>query len=250
MTLGRRLTAEAVGTGLLSAVVVGSGISAARLSADPGIQLAANCAATVTGLAVIILLVGPVSGAHLNPAVSLVDWFTARRGDATGLSSTEMSGYAAAQIAGGSAGTALANLMYDQPAITVATTDRTGLHQWLAEIVATAGLVAIITALIRTGRTALAPVAVAGWIGAAYWFTSSTSFANPAITLARTLSDTYTGIAPACAPAFVAAQIFGAFLGLGLAAYLYPRPEPDSRGPVDSETPSAVPAHVGHGTHD
>ena len=220
--LVRRLAAEALGTGLLAAVVVGSGIAAARLSpADRGLQLFENAAATAAALAVIILLVGPVSGAHLNPLVSLADWWLGRR-DHTGLDLGEVGGYAAAQTAGGIGGTVLANLMYDLAPVTWSHTDRSAGHLWLSEVVATAGLIAVVFALARSGRAALSAATIGAYIGAAYFFTASTSFANPAITVARAFTDTFAGIAPASVPAYVIAQTVGAGLGLATVRLLYP----------------------------
>lgn len=215
--LGRRLLAELVGSALLAAVVVGSGIAAARLSpGDAGLQLMENAAATAAGLYAIILVFGPVSGAHLNPVVSVVD---AAFG---GLPRRDALAYAGAQVAGCAAGAVLANAMFAEAAISIATTHRaTGAHV-LAEVVATAGLVSVIFALARTGRTAAVPGAVGVYIGAAYFFTSSTSFANPAITVGRTLSDSFAGIAPASVPAFVVAQLIGGALAAGLVRLLYP----------------------------
>ncbi|MVU80898.1 aquaporin family protein [Nocardia sp. ET3-3] len=220
--LARRLTAEAVGTALLVAVVVGSGIAAQRLSPDDiGIQLLENSTATVFGLATLILLFGPVSGAHFNPAVSLADWLAGRR-TGTGLSGVEAAAYSAAQTFGAIAGAVLANVMFDQAAAQISTHHRVDSGHLIGEIVATAGLIALIFTLARTGRAALAPLAVAAWIGAAYWFTSSTSFANPAVTVGRIFTDSFAGIAPASAPGFIAAQLLGALLGLGLVAICYP----------------------------
>lgn len=185
----RRLAAEALGTGLLVAVIVGSGIAAAELSpGDVGLQLLENALATAAGLAVIILLVEPVSGAHLNPVVSIADWWIGRhRG--SGLRLTHLGAYAAAQIVGAIFGACLANLMYGLPAISIATTTRSGSNLFLSEVVATAGLVALIFALARRGRAGLTAAAVGAYIGAAYWFTASTSFANPAVTIGRMFSD-------------------------------------------------------------
>ncbi len=220
--LGRRLFAEFLGTGLLVAVVIGSGIAAGRLSPDDtGLQLLQNSLTTVFGLGVLILLFGPVSGAHFNPVVSAVDWALGRR-HGTGLSAGDVAAYTAAQTGGGIAGAVLANLMFELPAVTISDTVRSGLGLWLGEVVATAGLIAVIVALARTGRAALSAVAVASWIGAAYWFTSSTSFANPAVTIARMFSDTFAGITPASVPAFVLMQIIGAAIGAALAVTLYP----------------------------
>jgi glycerol uptake facilitator-like aquaporin len=218
----RRLIAEALGTGLLVTVVVGSGIAASRLSpTDVGLQLLENAASTAAGLAVIILLVTPVSGAHLNPAVSAADWALGRR-SRTGLTGVKLAGYVLAQVVGAAGGAMLANLMFELPAVNTSDTARTGAHLWLAEIVATAGLVALIFALIRTGRTRMVPAAVGAYIGAAYWSTSSTSFANPAVTIGRALSDTFAGIAPASVPGFILAQFIGAAVGAGIVLLLYP----------------------------
>lgn len=220
-SLPRRLLAELLGTALLVAVVVGSGIAAQDLSPDDvGLQLLENSTATVLGLTVLILLFGPVSGAHLNPVVSLADWFVGRRAG-TGLPLAEVGAYAMAQVAGAVGGAVLANAMFGV-ATTVSTKDRaTGPHL-LAEVVATTVLVALIFALVRTGRGAVAAPAVGAYIGAAYWFTSSTSFANPAVTIGRVFSDTFAGIAAASAPAFVVAQLVGGALGVALTLALYP----------------------------
>jgi glycerol uptake facilitator-like aquaporin len=222
-TLSRVVVAEALGTGLLVTVVVGSGIAAQRLSpSDTGLQLLENAVATGLGLAVIILLVGPVSGAHLNPVVSLADWWTGRR-TGTGLPGRRVAAYAVAQIVGATLGAVLANLMFDVPQA-LATTERDGPRLWLGEVVATAGLVWLVLVLVRTGRLHLAPAAVGAYIGAAYWFTSSTSFANPAVTVGRAFSDTFAGIHPASVPGFVVAQLAGGVLGVALAVYLHPHP--------------------------
>jgi glycerol uptake facilitator-like aquaporin len=219
--LTRRLVAELVGTMMLVAVVVGSGIAAQRLSpGDTGLQLLENSTATFLGLTVLILLFGPVSGGHFNPVVSAADWFLGRR-TRTGLTGGEVVAYAAAQVAGGILGAELANAMFRVPLTELATTDRSGTHLMLAEVVATAGLVALVFALARTGRGALAAPAVGAYIGAAYWFTSSTSFANPAVTIGRVFSDTFAGIAPASVPGFVLAQIVGAGVAVALVSYLF-----------------------------
>lgn len=173
-----------MGTGPLVAVVVGSGIQAAELSHDVGVQLLANSLATVFGLAVLIVLLGPVSGAHFNPAVTLAAWFTGRR-DRTGPPLREVAAYVPAQVVGAIVGAVLANAMFAEPLVKISTHDRSAGHLWLGEVVATAGLILLIFGLARIGRAALAPVAVAAYIGAAYWFTSSTSFANPAVTVGR-----------------------------------------------------------------
>lgn len=220
--LWRRALAELVGTGLLVAVVVGSGIMAAQLSPhDVGLELLENAVATAAGLTVIILMFGPVSGAHFNPVVSIADWMLGRR-TRTGLPARDLLAYLPAQVAGGIGGSVLANLMFALPAVTTATKDRSSGHLWLGEVVATAGLVALIFALARSGRTRLAPAAVGAYIGAAYWFTSSTSFANPAVTIARAFSDTFAGIAPGSVAPFVVAQLAGALIGVGLVVALYP----------------------------
>ncbi|MEV6325636.1 MIP/aquaporin family protein [Nocardia sp. NPDC051787] len=220
--MARRLVAEFVGSALLVAVVVGSGIAAEQLSpGNTGLQLLENSTATVFGLGVLILVFGPVSGAHFNPVVSVADWLLGRR-RGTGLGGVEVLGYVAAQIAGCSAGAVLANVMFEVGAFQVSTHDRVSDGHLVGEVVATAGLVAVIFALARTGRAAMSAAAVGAYIGAAYWFTSSTSFANPAVTVGRMFSDTFAGIAPGSAPAFIAAQIGGAALGLALIVWLYP----------------------------
>jgi glycerol uptake facilitator-like aquaporin len=229
--LARRLTAELLGTALLVTVVVGSGIAAQRLSPDDvGLQLLENSTATFLGLTVLILLFGPVSGAHFNPVVSAADWFLGRR-SRTGLSGIDVASYTVAQTLGAIAGAELANLMYQVPLTELSTKHRTGGHLLLAEVVATAGLVALIFALARTGRGMLAAPAVGAYIGAAYWFTSSTSFANPAVTIGRVFSDTFAGIAPGSVPGFVVAQVIGAAVAVGLVAWLYPHVG-DSAGDV------------------
>ncbi len=220
--LARRALAELLGTGLLVAVVVGSGIMAQQLSPhDVGLQLLENSAATAAGLTVLIVMFGPVSGAHFNPVVSLADWALGRKAG-TGLVGRDLLAYLPAQIAGGIGGAVLANLMFALPAVTTASKDRSSGHLWLGEIVATAGLIIVIFTLTRTGRTHLAPASVGAYIGAAYWFTSSTSFANPAVTIARAFSDTFAGIAPASVAPFIAAQLGGALIGAALVLALYP----------------------------
>jgi glycerol uptake facilitator-like aquaporin len=220
--LHRRLLGELVGTCLLVAVVIGSGIAAQRLSpTDTGLELLQNSLTTVFGLGVLILVFGPVSGAHFNPVVSVVDWAVGRR-SGTGLSGYDAFAYTFAQTVGGIGGALLANVMFGLAAVQVSQHDRTGPGLWIGELVATAGLLTVILALARTGRASLSAAAVAAWIGAAYWFTSSTSFANPAVTIARIFSDTFAGITPASVPMFLVAQILGAALGTGLALVLYP----------------------------
>jgi glycerol uptake facilitator-like aquaporin len=221
-TVGRQLLAEFLGTALLVTVVIGSGIAAAQLSpGDIGLQLLENSIATALGLAVLILLFGPVSGAHFNPVVSLSDWLLGRR-RSSGLSFGSAAAYTAAQVIGGIAGAVLANVMFDRAALEISTKDRFTTGHLIGEIVATAGLIALIFALARTGRAALSAAAVGAYIGAAYWFTSSTSFANPAVTIGRVFSDTFAGIAPSSAPGFIAAQAVGALIGLALVVVLYP----------------------------
>ena len=220
--LARRLTAELLGTALLVTVVVGSGIAAQRLSpGDVGLQLLENSTATAFGLTVLILLFGPVSGAHFNPVVSAADWLLGRR-RGSGLSAGEVGAYTVAQVVGAVAGAELANLMYQVPIGELSGKDRTGAHLWLGEVVATVGLVALIFALARTGRGVLAALAVGAYIGAAYWFTSSTSFANPAVTVGRVFSDTFAGIAPGSVPGFVVAQLVGGLIAVTLVGWLYP----------------------------
>ncbi|MFF0157902.1 aquaporin [Streptomyces sp. NPDC005263] len=230
VSLSRRVAAEALGTGLLTAVVVGSGIQAAELSHDVGVQLLANSLATVFGLGVLITLLGPVSGAHFNPAVTLAAWYTGRR-RGTGPTPREVAAYVSAQFGGAIGGTLLADAMFARPLVTFSTHDRSAGNLWLAEAVATAGLVLLIFGLERTAGTtarsaSLVPAAVASYIGAAYWFTSSTSFANPAVTVGRAFTDTFAGIAPASVAPFIAAQLVGVVLGLGAVAAVYGRPSP------------------------
>ena len=220
--LPRRLLAEFVGTALLVTVVVGSGIAAAKLSTnDVGLQLLENSTATVFGLAVLILMFGPVSGAHFNPVVTAADWLLGRR-SGTGIAGGDALVYVAVQVVGAVAGALLANVMFDRRVFELATTDRITTGHLVGEIVATAGLIALIFTLARTGRAALCAAAVGAYIGAAYWFTSSTSFANPAVTVGRMFSDSFAGIAPGSAPGFIAAQIVGALIGLALIVALYP----------------------------
>ncbi len=212
----RRLLAEYLGSLLLAALVIGSGIAAQRLSADPGLQLLENAAVTGAGLFAIILMFGPVSGAHINPVVSLVD---AALG---GMPWREALAYLPAQVAGCVSGAVLANAMFAEAAISISATHRASPAHLLAEIVATAGLLLLIFSLARTGRAGSTPAAVGAYIAAAYWFTSSTSFANPAISVGRIFSDTFAGIAPASVPAFAIAQLTAAALALGLIRVLYP----------------------------
>lgn len=213
----RRLSAELVGSALLAALVIGSGIAAQNLSpSDTGLQLLENAIATALGLPVLILIFGPVSGAHFNPVVSIVDSLTGARAWRDTLS------YIPVQVLGCVLGAVLANLMFGGAAVSVSTTDRLTPPHFLAEIVATAGLILIIFVLARTGRASLTPAAVGAYIGAAYFFTSSSSFANPAITIGRIFSNTFAGIAPTSAPGFILAQLIGAAVGFALLLWFYP----------------------------
>lgn len=219
LDLPRRMVAEALGTALLVMAVVGSGIMATQLSPDDvGLQLLENAFATMGALVGLILVFGTVSGAHFNPVVSVLDRLFGS------LSSGDTVAYVAAQVVGGCAGAVLANLMFELPAVELSTTDRSSPALWLSEVVATVGLLLVIHGCVRTGRAAVVPFAVGLWIGGAYWFTSSTSFANPAVTIARMLSDTFAGIAPSSVPPFVVAQVAGMFVAWGLIRFLFPHP--------------------------
>ena len=233
--LPRRLFAEFLGSAFLAAVVIGSGIAAANLSpGDTGLQLFENAAATAAGLFTIILMFGPVSGGHFNPVVSLVD------ASFGGLSWRDALAYIPAQIAGCVAGAITANGMFALAAISISDKHRASEAHLLAEVVATLGLILVIFALARTRRGSLAPAAVGAYIGAAYFFTSSTSFANPAIDVGRMFSDTFAGIAPASVPAFVIAQLVGGVLAIGVLRILYPdiTPEEAAEAMVPHEEPS------------
>lgn len=221
----RRLAAELLGSALLAAIVLGSGVMASKLSDDVGIQLLGNAWATALGLGVLILVLAPVSGAYLNPVVSIADSILGFR------AWRDTIAYLPVQIAGCVAGAVLANAMFGLPAVSWSTTERAEPSALLSEIVATAGLVLVIFALARTGRGALAAPAVGAYIGAACFFTSSTSFANPAITIGRMFSDSFAGISPGSAPWFVLAQLVGTGVGLALVCALFPaaRPRPASR---------------------
>ena len=215
--LARKATAEAVGTALLVAIVVGSGIFAQRLSPhDLGLQLLENSIATGAGLVALILAFGSVSGAHFNPVVSIADRVLG------GLTTRELAFYVPAQVLGACAGAVVANLMFELDAVTLSMHTRSSAGLWLGEVVATFGLLTVILGVVRSGRASTAPFAVGGYIAAAYWFTSSTSFANPAVTVGRMLTDTFAGIKPSSAPAFVVAQLAGGALAVGLARFLYP----------------------------
>ncbi|HEX5821213.1 MAG TPA: MIP/aquaporin family protein [Solirubrobacterales bacterium] len=225
--LPRRLFAEFLGSAFLAAVVIGSGIAAANLSpGDIGLQLFENAAATAAGLFTIILMFGPVSGGHFNPVVSLVD------ASFGGLSWRDALAYIPAQIAGCVAGAITANGMFALAAISISDKHRASEAHLFAEVVATLGLILVIFALARTRRGSLAPAAVGAYIGAAYFFTSSTSFANPAIDVGRMFSDTFAGIAPASVPAFVIAQLVGGVVAIGVLRILYPDITPDEAAEV------------------
>jgi glycerol uptake facilitator-like aquaporin len=215
-SLARRLAAEFLGSGFLAAIVIGSGIAAQRLSpSDTGLELLENSAATAAGLFAVILMFGPVSGAHFNPVVSLAD---AALG---GISWREALAYLPAQVAGCVTGAVAANLMFAQAAVSISVKHRASGAHALSEVIATAGLLLVIFALTRSGRAGTAPAAVGAYIGAAYWFTASTSFANPAITVGRMFSDTF-----ASAPVFIAAQVGGGIAGVLLIRFLYPSLSP------------------------
>jgi len=210
----KKLAGEYLGTALLVSIVIGSGIMATELSHDVGVQLLINTISTVFGLAVLIQILGPISGANFNPVVTLIDLIQKRTNVATFIQ------FSIAQTAGAITGAILANAMFSHSLIEISTKTRSGGNQYLGEIVATAGLILIINVLIHQEKTALIPVIVASWIGSAYFFTSSTSFANPAVTVGRIFSDSFAGIAPGCVAKFIAAQILGALIGLGLTKVL------------------------------
>ncbi|MEV7556378.1 aquaporin [Streptomyces sp. NPDC089795] len=219
-SLSRRAAAELVGTAGLLVVVIGSGLKAAELSRDTGVALIANSFASAIGLGLIITIFGPLSGAHLNPVVTLTSWWSRRIGG-EGLGGREALVYTAAQSAGAIGGALVAEVMFGRTPGTFATQVRDGGHLLIGEVVATAGLVLLIQGLGRTGRPRFVPPAVAAYIAAAIWFTSSGSFANPAGTIGRSFTDSFTGIAPESLPGFVGAQLVGGILGLALAALLY-----------------------------
>ena len=225
-SLARRLAAEALGTGLLLATVIGSGIMGQKLAAgNVALALLGNTIPTGAILVVLIVIFGPISGAHFNPAVSIA--FALR----DELTWREVALYTASQIAGGVLGTWAAHVMFDLPIWQLSTTTRTGPGQWIAEIVATFGLLLTILGCVVRAPAAT-PYAVGLYITAAYWFTASTSFANPAVTIARTLSDTFAGIAPANAPFFVVAQLLGMSIAFLVAAYLWPQREQVQSSPT------------------
>lgn len=225
--MARRLLAELLGSALLAAVVIGSGIAAARLSPDDiGLELLENATATAVGLFTIILMFGPVSGAHFNPVVSLVD---ATFG---GISWREAGAYVPTQIVGCGVGAVLANGMFGLSAVTISQHHRASSPHLLGEVVATFGLILVIFSLVRSHRAAIAPAAVGAYIGGAYWFTSSTSFANPAISIGRMFSNTFAGIAPASVPAYVVAQLIGGLLAILAIRVLYPDVTPTDAADV------------------
>jgi arsenate reductase len=212
------VSAEAVGTSFLVAIVVGSGIYAQRLSpGNVGLQLLYNSTATGAGLVALILAFGPISGAHFNPVVTLADRMLG--GITTGAAAL----YVVAQTVGACAGAVVANLMFSLPAVDISTHVRSGSGLWLGEFVATFGLLLVILGVVRAGRASVAAFAVGGYIAAAYWFTSSTSFANPAVTIGRTLTNSFAGIAPRSAPAFILFQVLGGVVAVGLAHFWNPR---------------------------
>ena len=242
--LWRRLLAEFLGSAFLAAVVIGSGIAAQRLSpGETGLELLENAAATAAGLFAIILMFGPVSGGHFNPVVSFVDAFFG------GLSWRDAAAYLPAQVAGCIAGAVLANVMFALPAVTISAKHRASGAHFLSEVIATIGLLLVIFALARSGRSRSAPAAVGAYIGAAYFFTSSTSFANPAITIGRMFSNTFAGIAPSSAPSFIGAQVVGGVLAAGVIKALYPAITPEDAAGIivpHDERAGRPPARAAH----
>ena len=217
MALRRKIVAEFVGTAFLLIAVVGGGIAAERLSPnDVGLQLFEAAVVTAFGLAAFIAMFGPISGGHFNPAVTIADIALGKR------ELSEALPYISAQISGGIAGTILANLMFELPAVELATTVRTGSGQWLGEVVATLGLLLVIFLMLRTANADKIAITVGIYIGGAYFFTSSTSFANPAVTVARMFSDSFAGIAPSSAPGFLVAQLLAIPVAIGLVRFLAP----------------------------
>jgi glycerol uptake facilitator-like aquaporin len=227
LDLRRRLVAELLGSAFLAAIVVGSGIAASRLSpGDVGLELFENAAATAAGLYAIILIFGPVSGGHFNPVVSLVD------ASFGGLSWRDALAYAPAQIGGCVVGALAANTMFADALVSISTKHRASGAHLFSEVIATLGLLLVIFSLARTKRPTSAPAAVGAYIGAAYFFTSSASFANPAISVARMFSNTFAGIAPAAVPGFVIAQLLGGAVAIGVIRYLYPDITPEQAAEV------------------
>jgi glycerol uptake facilitator-like aquaporin len=219
--LARRLIAEFTGTGVLVAVVAGSGIAASRLTGDGALRLLVCSLVTAAGLAVLVVVLTPAGGAQFNPVVTGSDWVLAR-GTPRGYGAAEALAVILCQVAGAVGGAALADLMFSEPVLAVSRTHRGGAGVLAGEVVATAGLLLVVVGLARSGLGRHVPWAVGAWIGAAYWFTSSTSFANPAVTIGRALTDTYAGIAPASVPGFIAAQVAGGALGTVLAVVVCP----------------------------
>ena len=229
--LRHRAVAELVGTAFLVAAVVGSGIAAQRLSpGDVGLQLLENAVATGAALTALIIALQPISSAF-NPVVTALERLT------RAITGRQALTIVAAQIAGGMVGVVVANLMFGEPTLSLSTTERAGAGRWLAEVVATAGLVLLITSLSRAGRSQLIGWAVGAYITAGYWFTSSTSFANPAVTIARMFSDTFAGIQPASVPMFLLAQVVGAAAGYGLGRAIHPRSTPTA---ITQENPNEL----------
>jgi glycerol uptake facilitator-like aquaporin len=234
--LARRATAEFVGSAFLVAIVVGSGIYAQRLSPhNVGLQLLENSIATGAGLVALILALGPVSGAHFNPIVTLADRILG------GITTRGAGVYVVVQVLGACFGAMVANLMFDLPAVTLSTHTRSSSGLWLGEVVASVGLIVVILGVVRSGRSSAAAFAVGGYIAAAYWFTSSTSFANPAVTIGRSLTDTFAGIALASVPGFIVCQVLGGLVGVALGRYLNPNvPAADLVVPHD-QAPNPAP---------
>ena len=244
ITLWRRVAAEFLGSAFLAAVVIGSGIAAQRLSpGETGLELLENAAATAAGLFAIILMFGPVSGGHFNPVVSFVD---AAFG---GLSWRDAAAYLPAQVTGCIGGAVAANLMFALPAVSISAKHRATPGHFLSEVIATLGLLLVIFALARSGRNRSAPAAVGAYIGAAYFFTSSTSFANPAITIGRMFSATFAGIAPSSVPSFIAAQVIGGVLAVAVIRVLYPAITPADAADIivpHHGDAGRAPAHTAH----
>ncbi len=226
-SLSRRLVVEGIGTAFLIIAVIGSGIMATRLTDDTGTQLLANAAATSGALIALIFTFGAVSGAHFNPAVTLVDRLSGT------IATSEALAYTAAQVVGGCVGAVIANTMFELPAFEVSTHVRSSGALWLSEVVATIGLILVIQGCVRSGRSNMVAVAVGVWIGGAYWFTSSTSFANPAVTVARTLSDSFAGIDPSSVPMFVVMQLIGAVVAYAVIWFIF------HPGPAEPTHPAA-----------